>query len=318
MPKTLPALRARGRLQGDVLFRRGALLAALSIPLLVISTAIALTWGAALSIQRFGLSFLFGTTWDPVALKFGALPFIYGTVVSCILSLLIAVPISLGTALFLSELAPWWLKNPLSFMVELLAAIPSVIFGLWGIFVLSPWIRSFAEPVLKKTLGFLPFFQGPAYGIGMLAAGLILAIMILPIITAVTRDLFDGTPVPLKEGAFALGASWWDTVRMVLIPHARTGILGAVILGLGRALGETMAVTMVIGNRPQISLSLFAPAYTIPAVLANEFSEADSNVYLSALIEIGLILFAITLVVNSVARWLIWRTEWGSSKGAGL
>jgi len=311
----LSGRKPRRRISGDLIFKRATLLAALSIPLFVLGSAIELTRGAGEAIRRFGFSFLFQTSWDPVNLKFGALPFIYGTLVSSLLALLIAVPISLGTALFLAEIAPWWLRDPLSFIVELLAAIPSVIFGLWGIFALAPWLRSTAEPALKRTLGFLPFFQGPAYGIGMLAAGLILAIMILPIITSVTRELFLSTPVPLKEGALALGASWWEMVQAVFFPHARSGILGAIILGLGRALGETMAVTMVVGNRPQISLSLFAPGYTIAAVLANEFSEADSNLYLSALIEIGLILFLITLLVNGAARWLIWKSGWAAAKG---
>jgi len=260
------------------------------------------------AIQRFGLEFLWGTTWDPVGQRFGALPFIFGTVVSSLIALLVGGPIGLGAAIFLSELAPGWLRNPISFLVELLAAIPSVVYGLWGIFVMAPWLRSSVEPFLGQSLGFLPLFQGPSYGIGMLAGGLILAIMILPTITAVSRDVLRAVPVVQREGMLALGATRWEVIRHVVVPSALSGILGAVILGMGRALGETMAVTMVIGNRPEIVASLFAPSYTMASVIANEFSEATYNLYLSVLMEIGLALLGVTLLLNTLARLLVWRT----------
>jgi phosphate transport system permease protein len=261
------------------------------------------------SIHAFGWHFLISSEWDAVREHFGVLPVIYGTLVSSFVALIIAVPLSLGIAIYLAELAPLWIKTPLGFLIELLAAIPSVIYGLWGIFVLAPFLRNYIQPFLGKYLGFLPFFQGPNYGVGMLAAGVILSIMIIPTITSISREVLATVPTNLKEAAFAIGATRWETIRLVLLPYGKSGIIGAVILGLGRALGETMAVTMVIGNRPDISLSLFAPGYTMASIIANEFAEATSNLYVSALMETALILFAITLLVNIVARALVWSVS---------
>lgn len=313
----LPALaRATGvRNLGDRVFKIVVTASAAAILLLVALIAFKMVDASWLALQRFGLGFLFTSTWDPVAEEFGALPFVYGTLVSSFLALLVGGPISLGAAIFLSELAPNWLRNPVSFLIELLAAIPSVVYGLWGIFVLAPLLRSPVEPFLKDTLGFLPFFQGPAYGFGMLAGGLILAIMIVPTIAAVSRDVMRAVPDAQREAMLALGATRWETIRMAVLPYAGSGILGAVILGLGRALGETMAVTMVIGNRPEISASLFAPGYTMASVIANEFTEATYDLYLAALIEIGLVLFAVTLLLNAVARLLVWRVALGPTGG---
>lgn len=260
-----------------------------------------------LSLRRFGFSFITSTEWDPVRDAYGALPFIYGTVVSSLLALLVAVPVSLGVAIFLSELAPGWLRRPAGFLVELLAAVPSVIYGLWGIFVLAPWLREVVQPPLASALGFLPFFQGTPRGYGLMAGGLILAIMILPTISSVSREVMRAVPLQLREGALALGATRWETVRTAVLPAARSGIVGAVILGLGRALGETMAVTMVIGNRAEISLSLLDPSYTMASVIANEFTEASGDLYLSALAELGLLLFGVTVALNIVARVLVLR-----------
>ncbi|MGH7377323.1 MAG: phosphate ABC transporter permease subunit PstC, partial [Candidatus Methylomirabilales bacterium] len=246
------------------------------------------------------------STWDPVAETFGALPFIYGTVVSSVLALLLAVPLSIGAAIYLAELAPLGIRPPITFLIELLAAIPSVVYGLWGIFVLAPWLRTWVQPTLAAWLGFLPLFHGPRYGVGMLAAGIILAIMIVPFITAVSREVFLAVPNAQREAALALGATRWETTRIAVLRYGRSGLIGAVLLGLGRALGETMAVTMVIGNRPEIALSLFAPGYTMASVIANEFTEATSDLYLAALIEIALLLFAVTVAVNALARFLVW------------
>jgi phosphate transport system permease protein len=261
--------------------------------------------GSHLSIEKFGWSFLTTSTWDPVQDQFGALPFIFGTLGSSLLALLIALPLSLGVAVFLSELCPRWLEQPLSFVVELLAAIPSIVYGLWGVFVLVPWLRITVEPFLRKSLGYIPLFSGPAYGFGMLASGLILAIMVLPIITSISRDVLKSIPSLQREAAFALGATRWETTRIVL-RSARSGILGATLLGLGRAVGETMAVTMVIGNRPEIAASLFSPAYSMASVLANEFAEATTEIYTHALIEIALVLFVITVILNALARLIVW------------
>ena len=268
--------------------------------------------GARLSIEEFGLSFLTGREWDPIQGEFGALPFVYGTVVSSLLALLLAVPVSLGIAVFLVEQAPRHLARPLAFLVELLAAIPSVVYGLWGIFVLAPFLREYVEPPLQRWLGWLPFFQGTVTGIGLFTGGVILAIMVTPIITAVVRDVLAAVPVSQREAALALGATKWETTRIVLANGA-PGIAGAIILGLGRAVGETMAVTMVIGNRPEISLSLFEPSYTIASVIANEFTEATGDLYLSALVELGLVLFLVTFVINGAARLLVWSVTRGTS-----
>jgi phosphate transport system permease protein len=262
---------------------------------------------STLSLKTFGLGFIISTEWDPVREVFGALPFIFGTVVSALLSIAIAVPVSLGVAIFLTEICPPWLRSPLSSMVELLAAVPSVVYGLWGIFGLAPFLREHVEPVLASTLGFLPFFQGPHQGYGMLTGGIILAIMILPTIASVSREVLLAVPNSYREGALALGATQWESLRDVTLPFARSGLIGAVILGLGRALGETMAVTMVIGNSPEIKASLFAPAYTMASVIANEFAEATGDMHLAALAEIGLLLFVVTLLLNVIARLLVWR-----------
>jgi phosphate transport system permease protein len=261
--------------------------------------------GSEPSIWKFGWKFLTNTTWDPVQDSYGALPYIYGTVVSSLLALIIAVPLGLGVAILLSELTPGWIETPMSFLVELLAAIPSIVYGMWGIFVLVPWLRTSVEPMLAKSFGYLPLFKGAAYGFGMLAAGVILAIMILPIIVSISRDVLKSIPNSQREAALALGATKWESTRIVL-SGARSGILGAALLGLGRALGETMAVTMVIGNRPDISASLFNPAYSMASVIANEFSEATSELYVSSLIEIALILFVVTIILNACARLIVW------------
>ena len=256
------------------------------------------------TLERFGIGFLTGSEWNPAQDKYGALPFVYGTVVSSLIALVLSVPVSVGIAIFLTEQAPPKLGRPIAFLVELLAAIPSVVYGLWGIFVLAPFIREYLGAFLQEYLGFLPFFQGRLTGIGMLTGGIILAIMITPIITAVIRDVLEAVPVTQREAALALGATRWETTQVVLV-NAASGIAGAIVLGLGRALGETMAVTMVIGNTPQISASLFEPAYTIASVLASNFADATGGLYLSALIEIGLILFLVTFVVNALAKLLV-------------
>ncbi|MBI3313673.1 MAG: phosphate ABC transporter permease subunit PstC [Candidatus Omnitrophica bacterium] len=277
-----------------------------ALTLLLIGVMTTFSWPA---IQKFGWGFLISSHWDPVQEFYGALPFIYGTVVSSLLALLIAVPVSLGIAIYLSELAPQWIKTPLGFMIELLAAVPSIILGLWGIFVLVPLLRNTVEPFLGNYLGFLPLFQGPKYGVGMLAAGIILSIMIIPTISSISREVFSTIPVPLKEAALAIGSTRWEMVKMTILPYGRSGVLGAILLGLGRALGETMAVTMVIGNRPDIAVSLFAPSHSMAAVIANEFTEATSDMYLSALMEVALVLFALTLLLNILARLLIWSVS---------
>jgi len=299
--------RAGKFLSGDSIFKRLTLIFALSVLALALLIFYELYSRSQLSMNKFGLGFLTGIEWDPVHQIFGALPFIYGTVTSSIIALIIAVPISLGIAIYLSELAPRRLRSSLSFMVELLAAVPSVVYGLWGLFVMVPWVRDSLEPFLESTLGFLPFFQGPKFGIGMLAGGIILAIMIIPTISAVSREVMLAVPDTQREAAFALGATRWEVIKISVLKYAKTGIFGAILLGLGRALGETMAVLMVIGNRPQISLSFFEPAYTMSGVIASEYIEATQELYLSALIEIGLLLFIITLMMNIFARLLVWR-----------
>jgi len=268
------------------------------------------------SWHAFGFKFFAGRDWDPVNEQFGAMPFIYGTLVSSLLALLIAVPLSIGVAVFTTEMCPAMLRKPLSFFVELLAAIPSVVYGLWAIFVLVPILSHYVEPFLSRTLGWTGFFEGAPYGISMLAAGIILAIMIVPIISSITREVLMVVPQHQREAALALGATRWEMIRVSVLRNARAGIMGGIILGLGRALGETMAVTMVIGNRPEIAKSLFAPGYTMASVLANEFSEATGDVYLSALIEIGLALFLVTIVVNALARLLVWTVTRGQPASA--
>jgi phosphate transport system permease protein len=274
---------------------------------IVCAIGVVLTLESMPSIRRFGWSFWQTDVWDPVAGEFGALPFIWGTLYSALLALVIATPIALGIAIFISDLCPAVLRQPLVFVTELLAAIPSIVYGLWGIFVLVPAVRTL-ESATPEVLRRTPLFSGPPLGLGMLSAGLILAVMVVPFISSVSREVLKSVPVTQREGAFALGATRFEAMRAVLF-YARTGIVGAVMLGFGRALGETMAVTMVIGNNPRVSASLFAPQYTMAAVIANEFTEAADELYLSALVEIGLVLFAITLLVNTLSRLLIWSMK---------
>ena len=291
---------------GDAIFRLLMLAVGLFVVSIVIAMVLAVASDSMLSIRQFGFGFLTGRQWNPIKGEFGALPFIYGTIVSSLIALLISVPFSLGIAIFLVEQAPHYISRPIGFLVELLAAIPSVVYGLWGIFVLAPFLRVHVEPQLARWLGWLPLFQGSITGIGLLTGGIILAIMVTPIISAVVRDVLAAVPGSQREAALALGATKWEMIRVVLVNGA-PGIAGAVILGLGRALGETMAVTMVIGNRPEISASLFEPSYTIAAAIANEFTEATQDLYLSALVELGLILFLVTFIVNGIARILVWN-----------
>lgn len=291
---------------GDRLFRY----VVLSFGVLVVALAVAICWelirNSILAWKEFGVSFLTRSTWDPVEEIYGALPFIYGTLVSSAVALLLAVPLGLGSAIFLAELAPRRISDTCTFLIELLAAIPSVILGLMGIFILVPAVR-WAQPFLTKFLGFIPLFEGYPYGVGLLTAGLILTIMILPYITSISRDVILSVPQPLKEAALGLGSTRWEMIKMVALPFARSGIMGSIFLALGRALGETMAVTMVIGNTPKISLSLFDPAYSMAAVIANEFAEATSDLYVHSLIAVGLVLFGITIVVNGLARLLVYK-----------
>ncbi len=298
---------------GD-LVARGVVLFFAALVLLITVVLVYQLWiGSAAARQRLGWGFLFSSQWDPVSLKFGALPFIYGTVVTSVLALLISVPLGLGAAIFLSELAPAGISSALTFLVELLAAIPSVIFGLLAIFTLVPLMRSYGEPFLKSTLGFLPLFQGPAFGVGYLTAGIILAVMTFPFIISVSREALLAVPRDQREAALALGATRWEMTWQVVVPYARLGILGSIFLALARALGETMAVTMVIGNDPSVHASLFAPGYSIAAVIANEFTEATGDVYPAALVELGLVLFCLTIIINAVARLMILAT---TSKGS--
>jgi len=298
---------------GDKLFKSILFAASASILLIVAAIIYMMVENSMPTLSRFGIGFLAGQEWKPAQESFGALPFIYGTVVSSLIAVLLAVPISIGVAVFLVEQAPKSVARPIAFMVELLAAIPSVVYGLWGIFVLAPFIREYMGPFLQSTLGFLPLFQGRLTGIGMLTGGIILAIMITPIVTAVVRDVLEAVPVTQREAALALGATKWETTTIVL-GNAASGIAGSVVLGLGRAIGETMAVTMVIGNSPQISASLFEPANTIASLLAANFAEATDKLYLSALIEIGLVLFLVTFVVNALAKLLIMSVASGPDR----
>ena len=309
--RSLPTFRTRLLLfwqHGDRLFQALVVLAALSVLLLVAAIGYQLWQSSALSREKFGWNFITTSDWDPALNQvFGALPFILGTLITSAIALIIAVPLGLGIAIFLAELAPSWLRQPLGFLVELLAAVPSVIYGLWGLFVFIP---AFVKPVaqgLNGALGFLPLFEGPVFGPSRLAAGLLLAIMILPTVAAVSRDVFRAIPNSQREASLALGATHWEMIWQVLVPYGLSGLLGAVILGLGRALGETIAVTMVIGNNLDLSASVLHPGYTMASIIANEFTEATNDLYLNALIEIGLILFVMTLVINLIARVLIWR-----------
>jgi phosphate transport system permease protein len=301
---------------GDRIFKLVLTLAAVLIPVLLGFLVYELWTGAKLAIDRFGFDFITTSTWDPVAEEFGAFPLMFGTLLSSLIALLIAVPLSLGVAIYLTEFAPKVVRQPVAFLIGLLAAIPSVVYGLWGIFVLIPVLRTTAFPFLKQALGFLPFFQGPIYGPSMLAAGIILAIMVMPYIMSVSREVLLAVPNTQREAALALGATRWEAVTTAVIPYARSGLVGAVILGLGRALGETMAVTMVIGNRHEIAASLFAPGYTMAAAIANEFSEAVGDLHLAALAYVAFLLFVVTVVVNAGARLLIWRVARGSGAGS--
>jgi len=301
---------------GDRIFQFAMLLCGLAVLGTLVLIVYELVLRSGPSWHAFGMKFFAARDWDPVNEQFGALPFVYGTLVSSLLALIIAVPLSVGVAVFTTEMCPPMLRGPLSFFVELLAAIPSVVYGLWAIFVLVPILSGYVQPFLSKTLGWTGLFTGPPYGISMLAAGIILAIMIVPIISSIAREVLMVVPQNQREAVLALGATRWEMIRVGVLRNARAGIMGGIILGLGRALGETMAVTMVIGNRPEISKSLFAPGYTMASVLANEFSEATGDLNLAALIEIGLALFLVTIAVNALARLLVWTVTRGQPSRA--
>ncbi|WP_298269143.1 phosphate ABC transporter permease subunit PstC [Geobacter sp.] len=302
---------------GDFIFKGVTVLFAFSILVIIAVMVVEMVDQSLPTIRKFGWSFVSGREWDPVQESFGALPYIWGSVVSSILALLLATPLSVGTAIFVTEIAPKRFGAVVAALVELLASVPSVIYGLWGVLVMAPWLQQTVQPYLIDHFGFLPFFEGAPYGVSMLAAVFILMIMVVPIITSITKEVLLAVPQSQREAAIALGATRWEMIRMAVLPYGRSGILGAVILGLGRAIGETMAVTMVIGNTPQISLSLLSPAYTMPSVIANEFAEASSALHGAALMEIGLILLAVTLVINVLARLLLWgMTRRGARGGA--
>jgi len=303
-------LRKRG---DDGAFRIWTGLFALLVAVIVLGIGFELWRHSRLPIEKFGFGFWTGTDWDPVQEEFGALPFIWGTLYSSLIAIVLATPIALGIAIYIVEIAPSGLRKPLAFLTELLASIPSIVYGLWGIFFLVPFVRAIETAVAGTPLHRLPLFSGPPYGIGMLAAGLILTIMVTPFISSVAREVLRAVPMAQREAAYALGATRWEAIKVAL-RFGRTGIFGAVVLGLGRAIGETMAVTMLIGNNPQVSTSLFAPQYSMAAVIANEFSEASGDVYLGALFEIGLVLFVITLLINTASRLLIWSTARAPSR----
>ena len=313
---TRTATLATGAHRADRIYRGVVTGLALLLPLLLLTQVGELAVNAWPAMRRFGFGFVWHSTWDPVAEVYGAGPLIFGTVVSSLLALLIAMPLALGVAVFLTEFAPKRLRQPVAFLVELLAAVPSVVYGLWGIFVLIPFLRTVVVPPLRSVLGWTPLFTGAYYGASMLAGGVILAVMIVPYIAAVSREVLLAVPESQREAALGLGATHWEAVWTAVLPYGRSGIIGAVMLGLGRALGETMAVTMLIGNRHDISASLLQPAYTIAAAIANEFSEATTSTYLSALFEAGLLLFLITVTVNAMARLLVWRVARGRAVGS--
>ena len=304
------------KFSGDLLFKWITTVFAFSILVILALMLVEMTKESMPSIEKFGWKFISGDDWDAVQEVFGALPYLYGSVVSSVLALLLATPLSIGAALFITEIAPKRWGGVIAPLVELLAAIPSVIYGLWGVLVMAPWLQSTIQPFLIKHFGFLPFFQGAPYGVSMLAAVFILMIMVVPIITSITREVLLAVPQSQKEAAIALGATRWEMIKMAILPYGKSGIMGAAILGLGRAVGETMAVTMVIGNAPKISLSLLSPAYTMPSVIANEFAETTSKLHASALMEIGLILMVVTLIINALARLLIWSVTKGAGGGA--
>ena len=301
----------KNKVWGDLIFRGLTAAFASGIAVIFIAILVVLWYQSQPSIEKFGFSFLTNMTWNPVKENFGALIPIVGTLLSTFLALLFAIPLSLGIALFLAELSPHWLRAPFGTAIELLAAIPSIVYGMWGLFVLGPLMADYVQPFLKATLGFLPLFSGSSMGIGMLTAGLVLTLMIVTFISSVTRDVFLMVPQPLKEAAYGRGCTTWEVVRDVMIPYGRKGIAGAIFLGMGRALGETMAVTFVIGNAYHLSWSLFSPGNSIASTLANEFTEADGAVYLSSLIELGLVLFLITLVILSLAQFWLRRGQAG-------
>jgi phosphate transport system permease protein len=311
--RTAPQSRRIG--WGDAVFKVVLTAFAAVIPLLFLGLVGRLAVSAWPTIRTFGLRFLTTSTWDPVANVYGAAPMIFGTLLSSLLALLFAVPLALGVAIYLTEFAPPWLRRPVGTLVELLAAIPSVVYGLWGIFVLIPLLRAYVIPPLQAVLGWTPFFSGTFFGNSMLAAGMILAIMILPYISSVSREVLAAVPSSQREAALALGATRWEAVWSAVLPYGRAGVLGAIVLGLGRALGETMAVVMVIGNRHDLSVSLVEPGITMAAVIANEFNEA-AGLQRAALFEVGLVLFGVTLVVNALARLLVWRVARGSAVGS--
>jgi len=304
------------RLNGDLIFRTITTIFAFSILIILAIMLVEMTVESLPSLRKFGWRFIIGREWDAVQGIFGALPYLYGSVVSSVLALLLATPLSIGAAIFITEICPKRVGAVVAPLVELLAAIPSVIYGLWGVLVMAPWLQRTIEPFLTEHFGFLPFFAGAPYGVSMLAAVFILLIMVVPIITSITKEVLLAVPLSQKEAAIALGATRWEMIMMAVLPYGRSGILGAAILGLGRAVGETMAVTMVIGNAPTISLSLLSPAYTMPSVIANEFAETTSKLHGSALMEVGLILLVVTLIINALARLLIWSVSKNAGGGA--
>jgi phosphate transport system permease protein len=312
-PRVTPAIvpaQIEGSSYGDRVYRWATTGFALVIPALLLLIAGEVFYAGWPALSKFGLKFFTSSDWDAVKGNFGAAPALYGTIVSSLLALIIATPLAIGVAIFLSEFAPGWVRQPVAFLVDLLAAIPSVVYGLWGVLVMVPFIREHVMPFIKDTLhlGDFPLFSGVAYGPSMFAAGCILAIMILPYISAVTREVLAAVPRSQREAALALGATRWEMIWDAVLPYARSGIVGGVILGLGRALGETMAVTMVIGNRHEISASLFQPGYTMASLIANEFAEATNDLHVSSLMAVGAGLFIVTIIVNVIARWLVWRT----------
>jgi phosphate transport system permease protein len=319
VPSTGPVAGSRSFLsrlrEGDEIARLITFLFAASVVLVTLLLVFELWQGSALPRHKFGFNFFRTSVWDPIFEQFGALPFIYGTLVTAAISLLIAIPLGIGAAIFLAELAPARVSDTLEFFIDLLAAVPSVIYGVLGIFIVVPLMRSYIQPVLKQSLGFLPLFQGPAYGIGFLTAGIVLAIMVIPYIISVSREVLLSVPRDQREAALSLGATRWESTWKVVVPFARAGIFGSIFLALARALGETMAVTMVIGNTPFISASLFSPGYSIAAVIANELTEASSNLHYESLVELGLVLFLLTFILNGLARILIVAT---SQKGGGM
>ena len=313
---TAPSSRAKAldRMRmGDIGFRLLTRLAAITVLVLLGAIILSLISGALPAFREFGLGFLVEERWNPVTEKFGALAPIYGTLVTSFIAMLIAVPVGILIAVFLTELCPMWLRRPIGIAIELLAGIPSIIYGIWGLFVFAPFLQQTLQPFLINTFGQLPvlssLFAGPPYGIGVLTASLILAIMVIPFVTSISRDVFEAVPPVLKEAAYGIGCTTWEVVRNVVIPYTRVGVIGGVMLGLGRALGETMAVTFVIGNAHRVSASILAPGTTISATIANEFTEAVGDLYTSALIALGLILFAITFIVLAIARYMLLRIE---------